>query len=344
MDHLKITGNVAQQTGDINTVTITAIDADGNIFEEYSGMHNIVFSGAHGAPNGTSPTCSDIDFGTATTLNFTGGVATCDMKLYKKENISIDVTDNTYDSTGDEGYDLDVAVSAIIADNNKTIISASPDPAFHGGNVEIVVTALDAYENQLDNGGDTVDLLVFNGTSEESVSVSDQSNGTYITSVMLNDLVDITIRGTINSDNIGADSDGTSDGIYYLSVIEPTMDHFSISGVNIPIVEGDDVDVKAGNTEELKIEAVNSIGDVFENYAGNKTLNFSGVHNAPDGTKPVFTDVNGGEVAVEDDIVLYFDNGVAHSNFTLVKAENTSIEITDGKHIPLLHQRILIVI
>ena len=75
----------------------------GNTYSSYTGDKSLTFSGANAYSGGSSPTCSDktnadIPFGTATTLTFTSGVATCTLKLYKVESATITATDGTYNA------------------------------------------------------------------------------------------------------------------------------------------------------------------------------------------------------------------------------------------------------
>jgi hypothetical protein len=94
LDHLVITGSSPQTSGSSQTITITAKTNLGNTYTDYAGDKSPTFSGANAYSGGSSPTCSDktgadIALGTATTLTFTNGVATCTLKLYKVESASI---------------------------------------------------------------------------------------------------------------------------------------------------------------------------------------------------------------------------------------------------------------
>ncbi|MBF0102777.1 MAG: hypothetical protein HQK77_17890, partial [Desulfobacterales bacterium] len=125
--HLKITGTGTQIAGTPQTITITAYDGNNNVAISYSESKDLIFSGASVSPNpATSPTCSDINFGNATPVNFVDGVGTCTMKLYKAEPsaISIDVSDGTINSTGSTSYDLDVSVS--VGTSNKLLWVTQP--------------------------------------------------------------------------------------------------------------------------------------------------------------------------------------------------------------------------
>ena len=148
---LLIAGSSTQIAGASNSLTITALDAGGNVASSYTGSKNLTFSGAADAPDGTHPTVTDngggggtaINFGTATSITFASGVSSAggSMKLYKAENATIQVTDGTISNTG-----LNVTVSPAALDH-FTFALASPQTsgtAFTGTNT---LTAVDPYLN-----------------------------------------------------------------------------------------------------------------------------------------------------------------------------------------------------
>ncbi|MBL8113242.1 MAG: hypothetical protein JNK60_10180, partial [Acidobacteria bacterium] len=107
-DHFTVVAAASSQTaGSINLLTITAVDANGNVATSYTGNHNLTFAGANPAPNaGTAPTVNDVfgspvPFGTATILSFTNGVAQATgftngaMTLYRAETAAITATDGS---------------------------------------------------------------------------------------------------------------------------------------------------------------------------------------------------------------------------------------------------------
>src|SRR3982751_1695803 len=67
--------------GGTSNLTITAKDEKGNTVTTYTGNHSLVFSGASASPGGNQPTVvsssgTATNFGTATAIAFTNGVAT----------------------------------------------------------------------------------------------------------------------------------------------------------------------------------------------------------------------------------------------------------------------------
>jgi len=84
----------------------------------------------------------------------------------------------------------------------------------------------------------------------------------------------------------------------------------------------------AGTSNELTITAYDENYNVATGYSGPKSLWFSGLDNAPDGSIPKVEDVN-----MEAETAVNFTNGVSDAGAaTLVayKAENTSLDVTDG--------------
>ncbi|MFY9160631.1 beta strand repeat-containing protein, partial [Aquirufa ecclesiirivi] len=142
---LVVTGTGTQTAGGAQTVTVTAQDANGNTATTYTGAKNITFSGAASSPSpATTPTVAGTNFGTATSMTFTAGVATGSMILYKAEAATVNATDGTINSN--TGGTLNVTVSS--STMTKLAVSlASPQingTAFTGTNT---LTAQDAYGN-----------------------------------------------------------------------------------------------------------------------------------------------------------------------------------------------------
>src|SRR5207244_2660234 len=137
----------------------------------YTGSHDIAFSGASDAPDGTHPTVKDkngntVDFGTPTPLTFTSGVSTVSggnngrMALYKAETATISVTDGPNSSSGSDR--LTVAVSAASAAKFQIDGPASTDAS---ANNQPTVYALDTWRN-IATGFNGTDNLTWSGASD----------------------------------------------------------------------------------------------------------------------------------------------------------------------------------
>jgi len=101
MDHFSVVSSSSEVNwGDSVSLTITAINNQGETFTPYSGNKTIIFSGASVdgsyAPTTTDSIGNALSFGQGVTLNFVDGVATTTLVLYKAETASIQITDNSY--------------------------------------------------------------------------------------------------------------------------------------------------------------------------------------------------------------------------------------------------------
>ncbi|MFL0163433.1 hypothetical protein, partial [Aquirufa salirivi] len=82
-----ITGSASQNAGEAQTITIRAVDASHNTATGYAGTKSLTFSGANSSSSPvTVATANGTNFGTATSIVFTNGVATASVVLYKAES------------------------------------------------------------------------------------------------------------------------------------------------------------------------------------------------------------------------------------------------------------------
>ena len=160
---LSVTGTATQTAGAGNELTITAYDQFGNVATGYTGSKSLTFSGLTNAPDGNVPQVEGINLGTATSVAFTSGVSNANaatLVAYKAEAGSVDVTDDTIDSTGDITYDLDLTVNpATAARLEMAAVSGTIDA---GASNELTITAKDAFGN-VDTNYDGAKDLTFTG-------------------------------------------------------------------------------------------------------------------------------------------------------------------------------------
>ena len=159
----------APAAGAADDLTITAADTYGNVAVSYAGPHELIFSTAAAGPNGDLPTVSnaageDIAFGTATTIEFSAGVATAngnlngEMKLYRSGATSIKATEGALtNSTA-----LSVTVAAGPA--ASLTLTASATTLAVGGSVNLTITAKDVYGNTA-TGYTGAKSLVYSGAT-----------------------------------------------------------------------------------------------------------------------------------------------------------------------------------
>jgi adhesin/invasin len=130
---LVLSGSGTQVAGGAQTITITAKDQFGNTATDYTGNHAITFSGAADAPSGVHPTVTDrtgapVDFGSATSLTFSSGVANTtgrSLTLYKVGSANIAGT------VGDGGNDNSTTITAAGGDRLTVSVSAAAASQLH---------------------------------------------------------------------------------------------------------------------------------------------------------------------------------------------------------------------
>jgi len=268
-DHFVITGNATQEAGTTQTITITAQSSADETAASYTGDKTLTFSGSDSAPDGTEPVCTDknsttISFGSDTVLTFTDGVATCDLTLYKTGSSEIETTDGTLSTEGSQDYDLNVEVSATGIDTGASILSATPDLVTANEEVSILLTIYDQYQNPLSIGGETVTMTV-SGANTNIPAVTDNNDGTYSAEhIPENPGIDL-ITATINTQAVTQDTDGTSDGTFYLTVEEAAEESIAPQIIEIFDIEVDSAKIKVdinndtliGETLEFMIKLKN---------------------------------------------------------------------------------------
>ncbi|HKH64199.1 MAG TPA: hypothetical protein VKA35_01915 [Solirubrobacterales bacterium] len=138
--------------GTVDALTTTAQDTYGNTATSYAGAHSLVFSGASASPSGTNPTVSDssaadIAFGSATTVNFTAGVAKAsegaggNMKLYKTGSTAVKATEGSLLTP------TAVTVTVAAGSATKLVLSSATATPVAATGFNLTTTAQDFYGN-----------------------------------------------------------------------------------------------------------------------------------------------------------------------------------------------------
>ena len=143
---LRITGDSTQAAGTTKNLTITALDALGNVATSYTGAKSLTFSGAANAATGTVPTIGGANVGTATSVTFTNGVATPVASiLYKVETAVLATTDGTISAAGANRQSVRVFAAAPNA--AQTTLAVSDSVRAVGQTATVTVTVKDAFGN-----------------------------------------------------------------------------------------------------------------------------------------------------------------------------------------------------
>jgi len=168
-------------------VTTTALDTYGNTATAYTGSKNIVFSGASAGPAGTLPTVvssanTAVNFGSATALTFSSGVATPAsskngfMKLALAGATSVSATDGALSTTTPLALTVGVGSAAKLALSELTVSAgAIGSPCYftctvtalgNAGTVKAKVAITDSMGNVVSNVGaaKTVNVTTTGGT------------------------------------------------------------------------------------------------------------------------------------------------------------------------------------
>ncbi|MGD9700058.1 beta strand repeat-containing protein, partial [Acinetobacter sp.] len=286
--YLAITGSATQEAGTSQSITVTAYDTYNNVATYYTGTKQIRFAGASvsNAPS-TSPSMDETAFGNDTELEFTNGVATASMWLFKSENALVTATDYTSGSAGITTpndntvgqttyiYKLPVAVSPAAA-SYLAVTGAGTQTA--GASQTVTVTAYDPWNN-----------VAAGYTGSKSISFNGASLSPSTPKSAVSPIVDATAFGTATSMNFAS---GVASGAMMLTKVETayvkasdgaltTSDTYDLevavshAAENYFAVTGSPTQV-AGVSQEITITMYDAYNNIATGYSGDKSLTFSG--------------------------------------------------------------------
>ena len=175
------------KAGEADNLTITAKDAGGNTAASYTGAHNLTFGPVADSPSGAHATVSNssgtaINFGTATAISFTEGVATVSggkngaMTLVKAGATSITVTDGSITNGSGLAVTVSAGTAARIAWTKATVskgtlsspclFTCTGTELSSSGNFKANVSITDSSGNTVSNlgSGKTVSVTATSGT------------------------------------------------------------------------------------------------------------------------------------------------------------------------------------
>ncbi len=307
--HLALTPATTTPTaGAADNLTITAQDAGNNTVTSYTGAESLTFAGASTIgsfhPTVTSSSGTATNFATATTVNFTNGVATVSgasngvMKLYKAETAKITVTDGMLSN----GSGVSVAVSPAAA---SSFIVPTPSPQTANSPFTVTLTALDAYGNTA-TGYSGNQAIAFAGPSNSPTGTKpiypspvSFTAGVGKATITLYDAetTALTASQTPISGTSGSFAVGAA-GAKSLTVPTPATQ-------------------TAGAPFEETLAAKDAYGNIATGYAGEKTIAFSGPANSPNATAPKYSPVT-------------FSGGEGKASITLYDAQTTTLSAKDN--------------
>jgi hypothetical protein len=335
--------------GATDNLTTTAQDTYGNVATSYSGSKSLTFSGASASPNGTVPTVSDasgadIAFGSATTINFSAGVATVSsgkngvMELYKGGSTSLKVTDGTLLTP----TALVVTVGTTAA---RLSLAASTTSPAAGASVNLTITALDAYENTATSYTGAKNLTFSGASASPNNTKPTVANSSSTSGVAFGTVTAITFTAgvaTVSSSKNGVmklyDAEEASivvsDGS--ISTSSPLTVTVSPLAASKLVLVAATLTPAAGAVDNLTVTAQDTYGNVAISYSGAKNLTFSGASASPGGNSPTVSDSSGTNIAFGSPTAINFSEGIAavsgekNGAMKLYKLGSTTINASDG--------------
>ena len=342
---LNLAANTSTPTaGAGDNLTITALDADGNTATSYSGSHSLTFAGASASPSGSNPTVTNssgtaTNFGTATALSFTSGVATVSgtsngvMTLYNAASSSItaSATSPTLSSNT-----LSVTVSPG-ASATALKLSATTGTPVAGAGDNLTITAVDQYGNTAPSYTGS-HSLTFGGASaspDANNPTVSNSSGTAVafgTATSINFTSGVaTVSGSSNGVMViyksGAATITVTDGSITngagtsVTVSPATAATFGVVETGTPT---------AGTSFTVAVTAYDAYGNTATGYTGSQNLIFSGPSNSPNSTVPTAKNSSGTAVNFGSTTATTFSSGGATVTVTLYDAQTTSITVTQS--------------
>lgn len=338
----------APQVGSADDLTVTAQDTYANVVSTYSGTHNLTFSGASAAPNGTAPTVADEDgeatpFGTATALQFDEGVASVEgsangeMRLYKSASASIKVAEGSISS----------AAAVVVATAGPAIrlnLGASTVTPTAGAADSLTTTAQDAYANTVTSYAGLHELT-FEGASPSPGGTAPTVSNSSGTATPFGSATAINFTNGVASVSSGRNG---SMRVYRAEPATITVSDGELSNgaglaVNVAtaatnklILAAESSAVPAGGEDDLTITAQDTYANVITSYTGSHNLTFSGASASPGGNAPTVTNSAGTPVAFGTATAIEFNAGVAteaegeNGEMRLYKSATTNVKVSDG--------------
>jgi hypothetical protein len=334
--------------GATNNLTITAQDASDNTVTTYTGSRNLTFSGASASPGGTSPTVVNsggtaINFGSATAINFTLGVAKVTssrngvMRLYRSGATSISVSDGSISSSPG------LAVTVAPAATSKISLAVPTTTPTAGNPSNLTITVSDTYGNPIPTYDGSRNLTFTGASASPNGSIPTVSDSTG-TAVPFGSATAIDFDAGVAGATGGANGAMTlyKSGSTNLKVSDGSLTS-ATTAVTAAAAAASNFTLAAASTtpaaaasNSLTTTAFDPYGNTATAYAGSKSLTFSGAAASPSGTLPTVSNSSGTAVAFGSPTAITFTAGVAKVSSSnngvmkLSRAGATSVIVSDG--------------
>jgi hypothetical protein len=333
--------------GEADNLTTTAQDTYGNVATAYAGSKSLTFSGASASPGGTLPTVVNssgtvVNFGSATALTFSSGVATVAsgkngvMKLYASGEPGINVSDGSISTKAP----LEATVSPLAA--AKFALAAATTTPAAGAADNLTTTAQDTYGNAATSYTGSKNLT-FSGASagpNGTVPTVSDATGAEIAFGSATTIVFSAGVATVSAGKNGAmelyKGGSTSLKVTDGTLLTPTALVVTVGTTATRLLlAASTTTPTAGASVNLTITALDAYENTATSYAGSKNLTFSGAA-AIGANKPTVSNSSGTATAFGTATAITFSSGVATISTTkngvmkLYDAEEASIVVSDG--------------
>lgn len=335
-------------TGGAVNLTITAKDVNNATVTTYTGSHNVVFAGAETSVGGYAPTVvnssgSAIEFGEATALTFSSGIASVGsskngvLKVYDPGPASITATSEAV--TTPVPLALEISPTA-----TRFVLAAATTTPTAGASDNLTITAMDAYGNVSTNYTGS-HSLTFSGANTSAGGNAPTVTNSTGTAVAFGTATAITFTAGVAEAAKGA---GGKAVLYKVetaslkategSVTTPTALSVTPTAATASklALSSSTATPTAGTGFNFTTTAQDAYGNTATGYTGAHSITFSGASASPSGTLPTVVDSGGTAVNFGTATSLSFSSGVAavgssKNGFAkLYKAGATSVTASDG--------------
>lgn len=331
LDHFVVSNPGTQTAGGAFTVTVSAVDAGGNVATGWTAATLCVtFTGAASSPNATPPlypTNGACPAGQSALTFNSAGQATATITLYNAQTLSLTVTSNST-PTGKTGSTGTFTVNPAPLDHFTV---TNPGTQTAGTAFTETITALDAWGNVAAGWTFTTNCVTFTGPASSpngtpplypapgscaagQSALTFSSAGQATASVTLYDAQTTSLTVTANSTPAG--KSGSSGSV---TVTAAALDTFTVPTPSTQT---------AGVAFTETITAIDLYGNPASGWTSTTTcVNISDPNASPNGTAPLYPAQ--GPCAAGDSQLTFNAAGQATASITLYDAQTTTLSVSD---------------
>jgi fructose/tagatose bisphosphate aldolase len=339
----------APAAGGAVNLTITAKDANNATVTTYTGSHSLIFAGASSSPANNAPTVVNsagtvVNFGSATALTFSAGVAAVAsskngvLKIYKAGGANVTASEGSVTTP----VPFALTVSPLAA--SKYVLAAASATPVAAAVDNLTITAQDTYGNTATSYAGS-HSLVFSGASASPSgtlpTVSDSSGAEIAFGAAT--AIEFSAGVAVGGEGVGGAMKLFKSGATAIKATEGAI--LTPTAVNVTVAPGTAAKLALTSSTATPVAAANfnlttTAQDLYGNtataYTGSKNIVFSGASASPSGALPTVVNSAGTVVNFGSATALTFTAGVAavasskNGYAKLSKAGATSISASDG--------------